>query len=56
LIDGFEAQALERSNGGLIIVIKLDLKRTASRALIINFVFDRLQGVTHLVFESQWFG
>ena len=56
MIDGLEAQALERSNGGLIIVIQLNLKRTAARALVIDFVLDRLQGVTDLVFERQWFG
>ena len=56
MIDGLEAQALERSNSGQIVVIELDLKRTAARALVIDFVFDRLQGVTDLVFESQWLG
>lgn len=56
MIDGLEAQALERSNSGQIVVIELDLKRTAARALVIDFVFDRLQGVTDLVFERQWFG
>ncbi|MOA28779.1 hypothetical protein D3C78_1497470 [compost metagenome] len=56
MIDGLEAQALERCNGGLIIVIKLDLIRTASCALVIDFMFDRLQCVTDLVFESQWLG
>ncbi len=42
MIDGLEAQALERCNGSLIIVIKLDLKRATARALVMNFVLDRL--------------
>ena len=56
MIDGLEAQALERCNSGLIIVIKLDLKRATARALVIDFVLDRLQGVTDSVFESHGFG
>ncbi|MNJ69395.1 hypothetical protein D3C77_657400 [compost metagenome] len=56
LIDGFEAQALKCCNGGLIIVIELNLKRATTRALVIDLVPDRLQGVTDLVFKSDWFG
>ena len=55
MIDGPEAQALQRSYGGRVMVIKLDLKCTAALALIIGFVFDRLQGITDLIFERQRF-
>lgn len=56
MIDGLKAQALERCNGGLIIVIELNLKRATTRALVIDLVLDRLQDVTELVFKSDRFG